>query len=128
MSLFEDVGTENPEELVVDQSPKVWSVSQVNRAVHGLLESSVDQLWVSGEVGRWTRSRAGHCYFSLKDERAQIRCVMFSRDVDQLPTDPREGMKVRVLGQVTLYEERGEYQFVVRNLEPEGEEGLVHDD
>lgn len=124
MSLFEDVGTENPEELVVDQGPKVWSVSQVNRAVHGLLESSVDQLWVSGEVGRWTRSRAGHCYFSLKDERAQIRCVMFSREVDQLPTDPREGMKVRVLGQVTLYEERGEYQLVVRNLEPEGEEGL----
>lgn len=124
MGLFDGAGIEGSDELLVDQSQKVWSVSQVNRAVHGLLESSVDELWVGGEVGRWTRSRAGHCYFSLKDERAQIRCVMFSREVNQLPTEPKEGMTVRVLGRATLYEARGEYQLVVQKLEPEGEEGL----
>lgn len=104
--------------------PKVWSVSQVNRAVRGLLESSVDPLWVGGEIGGWTRSRAGHCYFTLKDDRAQLRTVMFSREAQLLPTDPEEGMKVRVLGTLTLYEARGEYQLVAQQLEAEGTEGL----
>jgi exodeoxyribonuclease VII large subunit len=104
--------------------PKVWSVSQVNRAVKGLLEQSVDPLWVGGEVAGWTRSRAGHCYFGLKDERAQIRCVMFGREASQLPVDPEEGMQVRAFGELTLYEAKGDYQLVVRRVEAEGAEGL----
>lgn len=104
--------------------PKVWSVSQVNRAVRSLLEDSVDPLWIGGEVGTWTRSRPGHCYFTLKDERAQMRCVMFNREAQLLPTDPEEGMKIRVLGSLTLYEARGEYQLVASRIEAEGAEGL----
>jgi len=107
-----------------DAGPKVWSVSQVNRAVRGLLESSVEPLWVGGEIGSWTRSRAGHCYFTLKDERAQLRAVMFSREARRLPTDPDEGATVRAFGDLTLYEARGEYQLVVRKLESEGTDGL----
>ena len=106
------------------REPKVWSVHQVNKAVKGLLESSVEPLWVGGEIGNWTRSRAGHCYFTLKDDRAQIRSVMFSRESKHLPADPDEGTKVRVYGDLTLYEARGEYQLVVRRLETEGKEGL----
>ncbi len=114
---------------VEDASPRpdesrVWSPSQVNRAVRSLLESNVDPLWIGGEVGNWTRSRPGHCYFTMKDDRAQIRCVMFSREAQQLPTDPEAGMQIRVLGTLTLYEARGEYQLVVSKLEAEGAEGL----
>lgn len=104
--------------------PKVWSVSQVNRAVRGLLESSVEPLWVGGEVANWTRSRAGHCYFTLKDDRAQLKSVMFAREADRLPTDPDEGSEVRVYGDLTLYEARGDYQMVVRKLEADGADGL----
>lgn len=104
--------------------PKVWSVSQVNRAVKGLLESNVEPLWVGGEIGQWTRSRAGHCYFTLKDDRAQLKSVMFAREASLLPTDPDEGMKVRCYGDLTLYEARGDYQMVVRRVEAEGAEGL----
>lgn len=104
--------------------PRIWSVSQVNRAVRGLLEGSVEPLWVGGEVGGWTRSRAGHRYFTLKDDRAQLRCVMFARDADRLPVDPDEGAEIRVFGELTLYEARGEYQLVARKLEAEGAEGL----
>lgn len=104
--------------------PKVWSVSQVNRAVRSLLEDSVESLWIGGEVGTWTRSRPGHCYFTLKDKRAQMRCVIFSREAQQLPADPEEGMKVRVFGSLTLYEARGEYQLVASRVETEGAEGL----
>jgi exodeoxyribonuclease VII large subunit len=104
--------------------PRVWSVSQVNRAVRTLLESTVDALWVAGEVGNWTRSRQGHCYFTLKDDRAQLRCVLWRTDAERLPADPEEGMRVRTFGSLTLYEARGEYQMVVRRVEAEGAEGL----
>jgi exodeoxyribonuclease VII large subunit len=106
------------------REPKVWSVHQVNKAVRGLLESSVEPLWVGGEVGNWTRSRAGHCYFTLKDERAQLRAVMWAREAARLPIDPEEGTKVRVNGTLTLYEVRGDVQFTVRKLEVEGGDGL----
>lgn len=104
--------------------PRVWSVSQVNRAVRALLESTVEALWVGGEVGNWTRSRAGHCYFTLKDERAQLRCVLWRSDAERLPADPEDGMRVRVFGSLTLYEARGEYQMSVQRLEAEGADGL----
>jgi len=104
--------------------PRVWSVSQVNRAVRALLESAVDALWVGGEVANWTRARSGHCYFTLKDDRAQLRCVMWRTEAERLPTDPDEGMQVRVFGTLTLYEARGEYQMSVKSLEAEGAEGL----
>ncbi len=120
----EGAASSPPPAQPTEARPKVWSVSQVNRAVRGLLEQSVDPLWVGGEVAGWTRSRAGHCYFGLKDERAQIRCVMFGREASQLPADPEEGMQVRVFGTLTLYEAKGDYQLVGRRLEAEGAEGL----
>lgn len=131
---MEDEGTDTAaEETATDDGvavtpavpePKVWSVSQVNRAVRGLLESSVEPLWVGGEVANWTRSRAGHCYFTLKDDRAQLKCVMFAREAQRLPTDPDEGSQLRVYGDLTLYEARGDYQMVVRKLEADGADGL----
>ncbi len=128
LDLFEDRASEpeGPPELdeAPEPPPKVWSVSQVNRAVRGMLEESVEPLWVGGEVGSWTRSRAGHCYFTLKDARAQLRAVMFSREAQRLPTDPDEGTQIRVFGELTLYEARGEYQLVVRRLDAEGADGL----
>ena len=128
LDLFDgDEGTASappPPPAPAEVRPKVWSVSQVNRAVKGLLEQSVEPLWVGGEVLGWTRSRAGHCYFGLKDERAQIRCVMFGREAALLPVDPEEGMQVRVFGELTLYEAKGDYQLVARRMEAEGAEGL----
>ena len=116
----------NAAEVISDPpvGPKVWSITQVNRAVKEMLESSIDALWIGGEVGQWTRSRPGHCYFTLKDEQAELRAVMFARDASLLPTDPEQGMKVRCFGDLTLYERRGNYQMIVRRVEAEGEDGL----
>jgi exodeoxyribonuclease VII large subunit len=122
LDLFPEVEPER--ESTLPDEPKVWSVSQVNRAVRSLLEDNVEPLWIGGEVGTWTRSRPGHCYFTLKDDRAQMRCVMFNREAQHLPADPEEGMKIRVLGLLTLYEARGEYQLVASRIEAEGAEGL----
>ncbi|MYB06058.1 MAG: exodeoxyribonuclease VII large subunit [Gemmatimonadetes bacterium] len=120
MDLFADRTTEPPG----PPAPKVWTVSQVNRAVRRLLEETLPQLWVTGEVANFNRHRSGHCYFTLKDRSAQIRCVMFRREAATLPTDPEEGMTLRVFGGLTLYEARGSYQFVVTRLEAESAEGM----
>lgn len=120
LDLFADRSTEP----AGPPAPKVWTVSQVNRAVRRLLEETLPQLWVTGEVANFNRHRSGHCYFTLKDRSAQIRCVMFRREAATLPTDPEEGMTLRVFGGLTLYEARGSYQFVVSRLEAERADGM----
>ena len=100
------------------------SVSQVNRAIKNLLESSTRQLSVEGELGSWTRSRSNHCYFTLRDERAELNCVLFAGDAWRLPADPEVGERVRVLGRLTIYEARGAFQLVAQRLAAAGDEGL----
>jgi exodeoxyribonuclease VII large subunit len=112
------------DEAPAASEPRVWSVSEINQALRALLEDTLPPLWISGEVANWSRARSGHCYFTLKDDRAQLRCVMWRPQAARLPMDPEEGMRVRVHGHVTLYEARGETQFVVRELAAEGEDGL----
>ena len=104
--------------------PRVWTVGQVNRAVRRMLEQTLPQLWVTGEVANFVRHRSGHCYFTLRDSSAQLRCVMFRREAAALPADPEEGMTLRLFGGLTLYEARGGYQFVVARLEAEEAEGM----
>ncbi len=104
--------------------PRIWSVQELNRTIRGVLESALPPLWVAGEVANWTRARSGHCYFTLKDDRAQLRCVMWRNQAARLPMDPEEGMRIRVHGALTLYEARGDMQFTVQEVEAEGKEGL----
>ena len=118
LSLFSVV----PGEARADALP--LSVSEVNRAARMFLEGQFSDFWVAGELANWTRARSGHRYFTLKDEQAQLRCVMWRSEVARLPAEPEEGMKVRAFGSLTVYEARGEYQLSVRRLEGEGEEGL----
>ncbi len=105
-------------------APRVWTVRQVNRAARLLLEQTLPQLWVTGEVANFRRHRSGHCYFTLKDSDAQLRCVMFRREARALPTDPEGGMTLRLFGGLTLYEARGSYQFVAQRLEAGQAEGM----
>ena len=97
------------------------SVSELNAAAKGVLEESFPALWVTGEIADWRRPSSGHCYFSLRDEDARVRCVMFRGDARRLPTEPDEGMEVCVRGDVTLYETRGDFQVIVREMEARGE-------
>ena len=98
-----------------------WSVSAVNAAAREMVESVFPPLRVVGEVANFTRARSGHCYFSLRDAGAQLRCVMWRDEARRLPTSPAEGMQVRALGRLSLYEPRGEFQLVVADLEAKGD-------
>ena len=104
--------------------PPVYTVSEVNQFARSVLTRAMGTLLVRGEVANWKRYGSGHRYFSLRDDTAQIRCVMFRTDAARLPADPEDGMEVRVLCEPTLYEARGEFQLVVRGLEAVGTDGL----
>ena len=121
-----DEGTDREPEVdqVEPTAPEALTISELNQAVREALEGSIPALWVRGEVAGWTRARSGHRYFTLKDEDAELRCVMWRGDAERLPADPDEGMEVRAFGGPTVYEARGTYQLIVRQLQVDGEEGL----
>ncbi len=100
--------------------PRALTVSELNRQARHLLESSFMQAWVEGEMTGLSRPSSGHWYFSLKDQRAQVRCAMFRGFNQRLRQLPKEGDLVRVRGKVSLYEARGDYQLIVEHLEPAG--------
>jgi len=104
---------------------QVYSISEVTTYLRELLEATphLADLWVSGEVSNLNRSPAGHVYFTLKDENAQLRCVFFRRPNMGAPLD--QGMQVVAHGRVSLYEVRGDLQFYVDFVQPEGV-GVLH--
>ncbi|HZH43050.1 MAG TPA: exodeoxyribonuclease VII large subunit [Lysobacter sp.] len=107
------------------ESPRdVLTPSQLNTLARDLLEGAFPLLWVEGELGNVSRPASGHLYFTLKDERAQIRCAMFRPKSTWLRFQPREGVRVLGRGRLTLYEARGEYQLVFDHLEEAGEGAL----
>jgi exodeoxyribonuclease VII large subunit len=110
--------------LMAAAEPEAYSVARVNALARELLEGALPPLWVAGEVTGWKRHTSGHCYFTLRDATAQLRCVMWRGEAQRLPADPDEGLEVRALGTLTIYERRGEYQLVVRALEASGAGGL----
>jgi len=104
--------------------PKAYTVSAAAALAKEVLESGVAPLWIEGEVTGWKRYASGHCYFTLRDRNAQLRGVMFRLEAQRLPADPEEGMQVRAFGNLTIFEKRGDFQFVVRELEASGADGL----
>ena len=100
----------------------VISVSMVNQYLREVLESDprLQGLWVEGEVSNFTRSQPGHCYFSLKDAKSQLRCVWFRGSIRTGSTLPRDGDRVLISGRVSVYEPRGDYQVIVSVLRPAG--------
>ena len=95
-------------------------VSELNRRAKALLENSFPPLWVSGEISNLTKHASGHWYFSLKDDKAQVRCVMFRHRNQYLDFSPKEGMQVEARAVVSMYEARGEFQLNIENMRPGG--------
>ena len=94
-----------------DLKRKVMTVSELNRLANQVLMQSFPLFWVSGEVSNLTRAASGHWYFSLKDNKSQVRCVMFKGRNSYIDWTPKEGDKVEARCNVTLYEARGEFQL-----------------
>lgn len=99
---------------------RILTVSQLTSLVRGVLEENFEHVWVDGEVSNLAMPASGHLYFTLKDDGAQLRCVMFRASARVLKFRPRDGMGMIVRGRITVYEQRGDYQLLVEYLEPRG--------
>jgi exodeoxyribonuclease VII large subunit len=103
-----------------DAQPKILSVSDVNKAVKGTLESNYKLIWVKGEISNFKPHSSGHFYFSLKDSKAQISAMMFKGANSGLKFKPHDGLEVIVRGRVSVYEPRGTYSINCELMDPVG--------
>ena len=111
------------------ETPPTWSVTDVTRYLRELLESdhNLSDVWVSGEVSNVSNPRSGHLYFTLKDENASLKCVMWKPQVMRLRFSPREGDAIEVHGALSVYEQAGQYQLYVDLIRQTGEGALYQE-
>ena len=103
---------------------KIISVTELNKLAKSLLENGIPKLWIEGEISNLAKPASGHIYFSLKDETSQIRCAWFKQRQSINANDISNGMKMLALGKISLYQPRGEYQFIIEKMETAGEGDL----
>ena len=99
---------------------KIYSVSDATTLIKSVLEMNIPPIWVEGELSSWTRATSGHMYFNLKDSSSLLPTVMWKQSAQSLLFKPEDGMKVRVLGRITIYEKSGKYQMIASQLQPLG--------
>jgi exodeoxyribonuclease VII large subunit len=102
------------------QTSKIFSVGELTRQIRGTLETKFRAVWVQGEISNYKLHPSGHQYFTLKDQRAQIACVIWRDTVSPTRQPLVDGSQVQVYGTVTVFEARGQYQLNVQILQPRG--------
>jgi exodeoxyribonuclease VII large subunit len=102
------------------QEKRIFSVSELTRDIKILLEDNFSEVWVEGEISNLSLPSSGHVYFTLKDENAQLKSVIFRNVNSSLRFKLEDGMKVVCFGRIGVYEKSGQYQLYVEKLEPKG--------
>ena len=111
---------------IVVQNDEIISVGELNKSVKYLLEQNFNRVSVIGEISNLSKPSSGHIYFTLKDEDGSIRCAMFKNQKIKLNFSPENGDKCILKGQVSIYAPRGDYQLIVKTIEPVGSGNLMH--
>ena len=106
--------------LTFQPEKRIYRVSDLNAELQRILESDFRGIFVAGEISGCRMASSGHYYFSLKDERSQVKAVLFKGSARYLKFKPQDGLAVMARGNLEVYEARGEYQLVVESLEPQG--------
>lgn len=101
-------------------TPKIYTVTEIATRVRELLESQIGSVWIEGEISNLRVPSSGHCYFSLKDQRSQIRVVLWRGTYKSLRFDLKDGLEVILHGNLSAYEPRSEYQIIGDRVEPKG--------
>jgi exodeoxyribonuclease VII large subunit len=105
---------------LVTAQKNIYSVFEITKKIKNLLEENIHDVWVRGEISNLRTAASGHIYFTLKDEAAVIKAVLFRGYQKAVPFDLADGMKVIVHGNIDVFEKRGEYQIIIDLMEPEG--------
>jgi len=108
-----------------DAAPRVYTVSELTRLIRAVLEEAVGAVWVEGELSNVRQPASGHYYFTVKDESTQISAVLFRGNQRGLRFQPKDGVLVRVFGEISVYERSGNYQIIVRRIEEGGQGALL---
>lgn len=103
-----------------DHVSEALSVTRLVRRMKNLLEIEIGDVWVEGEISNLRRQSSGHCYFTLKDEKAQISCALFRGSAVKAKAQPEDGMQARLFAEVSVYEARGQMQLIVKQVENAG--------
>lgn len=103
---------------------QVISVSELTHETRLLLEKAFPLCWIEGEISNLARPASGHLYFTLKDDKAQVRCAMFRNRSGLLNFQPQNGMQIQVRAKISLYEPRGDFQLIVEHMEEAGHGAL----
>jgi exodeoxyribonuclease VII large subunit len=107
-----------------DEPEKIYTVSEITRRIKAELEHLFPRVWVEGEIADFTRAHSGHLYFTLKDEKSGLNCVMWRSSAEKVPFELESGLQVVCKGQISVYEQRGHYQLYVEKVEPKGKGAL----
>jgi exodeoxyribonuclease VII large subunit len=108
----------------VQDNRKIYRVSELTRLIRIALENEFGSLWIEGEISNLRRPASGHLYFTLKDESAQLAAVFFKGSQRGLILELKDGLKVRIYGEISVYETSGQYQLIARKVEEAGKGGL----
>jgi exodeoxyribonuclease VII large subunit len=119
--LFGSPPSERPRREPGESPESAIEVSVFAELLKSIVEGSVPPVWVRGEITSFTAHRNGHWYFTLRDRRAQLRCVVWAMDARRMPARPDEGMQVTAFGRLSVYTARTDVQFSVTRLEAEGD-------
>ena len=102
------------DDLLRPPPEEVLQVTDLTRRIKACIEADFSRMWVRGEVSNLRRQSSGHVYFSLKDGRSQLPCVLFARDAARQSFEPEDGMEILLFGDVSVYEPHGRYQLIAR--------------
>src|SRR6516164_1686269 len=116
----EDARDSTEPRIPIPESRRVYSVTDLTVRIRDLLEDKLFEIWVEGELSNCKVWNNGHLYFTLKDDRSQLRGFMFKSSLRYLKFKPVDGTRVIARGKITVYEPKGEYQLVCEHLEPQG--------
>ena len=110
---------------ILEHNDEIISVGELNRSAKNLLEKNFNNVSVIGEISNLSRPSSGHIYFTLKDEEGAIRCALFKNRNINLNFRPQNGDQCLLKGQISIYTARGDYQLIVRNIQPAGSGNLM---
>lgn len=121
--LFEYSAKQFPSEEK-NEERSIYSVSELTRKIRNLLEYKIGEVWVEGEISNLRKQASGHQYFTLKDAKSQLSCVLFRGNASKMALDLNDGQEIEVRGDLSVYEPRGNYQLIVRNAQLKGHGSL----
>ena len=110
---------------IPSNNQEIVSVSDINNLAKGLLEKDLSNVWIQGEISSFTAHGSGHWYFTIKDKKSSLSCVMFKFENQNVLFDPKVGDELILNGNISIYAPSGRYQFNVKHIEVFGEGALL---